>query len=256
MKLFLLSRFNTVQRVIPKDTSSRKHSKDPAGHERRAGRRMRERRFNGEWMEQRLDLMRRYTAPSVKAQTDNRFDWFVFVQAGTPQSAIKRIEAMGAQVIVATKDDVQAAQDLIRKHRGMVASVNLDTDDALAPNFVEEFLAHAPKEAGKTMAFLRGMVIRQITGKELYSISTRSDSNPFQGLVEDAKKAETIFSRNHKKVDKLVDLKQPMWLQVVHGDNIDNWKMHKSKKDQNVMSDLHKNFPVSPKTDYGRNVNR
>lgn len=256
MKLFLLSRFNTIQRVVPKDTSSRRHSKDPAGHERRAGRRMRERRFSGEWMEQRLNLMERYTAPSVKTQSDNRFDWFVFVQEGTPESVIRRIMDMGAQVMIAVKDDVQAAQDLVRKYRGMVATVNLDTDDAIAPNFIEEFLAHAPKVSGKTMAFLRGMMIRQITGRELYAVTTRSDSNPFQGLVEDAKKSETIFSRNHYKVDKLVDLPKPMWLQVVHGDNIDNWKMHRSKKDQNSMAALNANFHVVPKTDYGRNVNR
>jgi hypothetical protein len=200
--------------------------------------------------------MARFTAPSLRAQTDDRFEWYVFVQAGTIPRIIKMIADLGATVIVADKDDVDSAQKLVRRDAGMIATLNLDTDDALAPDFVEEFHAHARHETG-TIGFLRGMMVRQLAGWDPWAITWRSDTNPFQALIEDAGKARTIFSQTHKKIEHLIDLKRPMWLQVVHGENIDNWKLKKSSSDENASVFLHERFPtVIPKSNYGRSTNR
>lgn len=240
MRLFILSRFNVVHRHTT---------------ERRSRRRMNDRRFNRQWLEQRLALMSRYTAPSINSQTDNRFEWYVFVQDRTPSDVVTRIKEMGAQVVVSKTDDVDAAQSVVRKYRGIIATLNLDTDDALSRDFVEEFHAHAGEHTG-TFGFLRGMVLRQEIGKPPFAIGWRSEKIPFQALIERGEKAETIFFRVHGKIDRLHDTHRPMWLQVIHGDNIDNWKLKKSKKDQNIIHHLNNHFTVYPKMDYGRNTNK
>ncbi len=186
------------------------------------------RRFDPEWQERRLELMRHFTAPSIASQTDPNFSWYVFVQVGTPEAVEAEITKMGAHVVHVDTDDVDAAQKLVRARRGMVATVNLDTDDAIVPSFLERVRAEA-KPKNEIFVFLRGYRYRPVPPN---ACSTKSRTNPFNTRVETkAQDAETVFALHHGKIDRVIDNGKPMWLQVIHGDNISNRSLKTTRRD-------------------------
>ncbi|MCI0558178.1 MAG: putative rhamnosyl transferase [Nitrososphaera sp.] len=238
----ILSRFNVVHRHVGDSRDSR---------------RMNERRFDRKWMNRRIDLMTRYTATSLKDQTDKGFDWYVFVQEGTPDTKLDEIEELGATVVEATRDDVDAAQDLVRSQRyhGWVATVNLDTDDAVSRDFVGTVRSYA-RERNERFAFLRGVRHREVEGVDPWSVSWKSETNPFQVVTEQSKDALTVFNEIHGKTARLIDTPRPMWLMVLHGDNIDNRRLERTSRDENLFQGLPQYFSIMAKHNYGRNVNR
>ena len=237
MRILVLSRFNCVQRH--------------PGSER-AARRMEDRRFNKAWQKERLKLMRHFTAPSIKAQTYKRFTWHVFVQEGTSEDVIAEISKMGGSVVRVKKDDVDAAEALVRARTGLIVTVNLDTDDALAPDFLERVFTEV-RQKNETMVFLRGMRYRPTPP---WAASTKSQTNPFNVKVEKrAQVAETVFAHAHGTVDRVIDTGKPMWLQVVHGDNMDNLTLKRTRKDVNHASEVPKKFGIVPYSWYGRDAN-
>lgn len=241
MRVMILSRFNVFHRNV--------------GDERDA-RRMAERRFDKKWMDRRIDLMTRYTAASLKDQYDKRFDWYVFVQQGTPDRILDDIEELGAKVVEAERDDVDAAQDLVRSSsKGWVATVNLDTDDAISRNFVREVHRNT-REKNEKFAFLRGCRHREVSHANPWSVSYKSPTNPFQVVTEETKHAVTVFNSIHGKVDRLIETSQPMWLMVLHGDNIDNRRLERTSRDENMFSSIPQYFSVMAKHNYGRRTNR
>lgn len=241
MRVMILSRFNVVHRNVG---------------DKRDARRMDERRFDRNWMNRRIDLMTRYTAASLKGQTDKGFDWYVFVQEGTPDTKLDEIEELGATVVEAARDDVDAAQDLVRsqRHHGWVATVNLDTDDAVSRDFVSTVRSCA-RERNETFAFLRGVRHREVEGTDSWSVSWKSETNPFQVMTEQSKDALTVFNKIHSKTDRLINTNHPMWLMTLHGDNIDNRRLERTSRDKNLFQALPQYFSIIAKHNYGRNVN-
>ena len=241
MRVLILSRFNTVHRNVG---------------DARDTRRMNDRRFSREWMKKRIDLMTRYTAQSLKDQHDKRFEWYVFVQEGTPDAALDDIEELGAKVVEVEIDDVEGAQRLVRSMKGWVATVNLDTDDAVSRNFVQMVHQHTKEREGERIAFLRGCRHREVVGANPWTVSYKSPTNPFQVVTENAKHAETVFGEIHGTPDRLIDTPAPMWLMVLHGDNIDNRRLERTSRDENMFQSIPQYFSVMAKHNYGRNVNR
>jgi len=200
--------------------------------------------------------MARYTAPSLKDQYDKRYDWYVFVQQGTPDRILDNIEELGATIVEAERDDVDAAQDLVRSSpKGWVATVNLDTDDAISRNFVQLVHKNA-KERNERFAFLRGCRHREVAGADPWSVSHKSPTNPFQVVTEESKHALTVFNEIHGQPSRLIDTSQPMWLMVLHGDNIDNRRLERTSRDENMFQAIPQYFSVMAKHNYGRSTNR
>jgi len=165
------------------------------------------------------------------------------------------IEELGAQVVVVEIDDIEGAQRLVRTKRGWVATVNLDTDDALARDFIEQVHKHA-KEKEDRFAFLRGCRHRELSNTMPWTVSYKSETNPFQVVVEPAKEAKTVFNEIHNKPSRLIESAHPMWLMLLHGDNIDNRSLERTKRDVNMFSIVSQYFSVHCKQNYGRCTNR
>jgi hypothetical protein len=64
--------------------------------------------------------------------------------------------------------------------------------------------------------------------------------------------AETVFASPHGKVDRVLDPHMAMWLQVVHGENMDNLTLKRTRRDLNLTSDVMKQFNIIPMPYYGR----
>ena len=50
------------------------------------------------WLDHRLDLFRRFTVPTVAAQTEPNFRWLLFLDRDTPAAFLARLEQLRNEV--------------------------------------------------------------------------------------------------------------------------------------------------------------
>lgn len=214
--MIIYSRFNCEQFVI--EDSLKKQCVDV----RRASRRMAKLRFDDKWLAERIELFETFTYPSVVAQTDQKFKWIGVVHPDSPQWFLNRLKLYPRMDVRLAERDVEVAV------RGE-DSVNLDTDDALARDFIRE--ARLIEHRGE-INFLRGLRYRILTGNWI------GTSRP-HGHFNIVKHPElTVLDFHHGNGGEelpltTVDPRRPMWLEVVHEKNISN-KMRANSKDKDL----------------------
>lgn len=213
--MIIYSRFNCRQHVIDNDSSVSNQL---------AARRMEARRFQESWLKDRLDLFNTYTLPSILSQTDKNFHWVGIVHPDSPKWFIDELEKISILDLKLSEWDVDA------KVSGDDFTVNLDTDDALSRNFVEE--AKKVDFQGETI-FPLGMRYRENHGG--YLIYTRTNYCHFN-IVQHP--SMTVLDGAHGqtglKKNIVESIRKPMWLEILHGDNIMNLVMKKTRKDKNL----------------------
>lgn len=203
--MIIYSRFNPIHQSIQINPDPRidQHTID------KQVRRMGFKRFDDDWLKRRLQLFTDYTYPSVCAQTDQDFDFIGIVHKDSPTWFIKALEQFTNMTVELVEVDIEAAV------RGE-PSINLDSDDAISRNFVEE--ANKLTGEGHTM-FSRGMKHRTTTGA-WFTIAY--EDNHFN-IVRHPKL--TVLDFNHRWNEMpptVIKHSQPMWLEVVHDDNLVN----------------------------------
>ncbi len=183
------------------------------------------------WLERRFALFEAYCLPSMVAQTTRDFAWLIYFDPATPDIFRKRIanaqqnfpfearyvESFSAEMVA---NDVTARLD---RQDGLVLTTRLDNDDAVSRDFVERVQAAAMVQSpGTVLNFPNGLALRN---GRLYTAD--DTSNPFTSLIEQAAgPVQTIWSAQHRDLGtrwKLVQVDlPPVWLQVVHGENVAN----------------------------------
>lgn len=214
--MILYSRFNCRQAIIEKIDTPRISGKDRS----RAARRMDGLRFDAGWLRRRMCLFMAFTYPSVLAQTHQGFRWLVLVHPDSPDWLIGQLRALDRLEVCLTEWDTEAAV------RG-TKSINLDTDDAIAKNFME--IASTVDFEGETVPY-RGMRYRILTN---VWISTCS-SNAHFGIIRHP--TDTVLDHSHGMgvlPKNIVDVKLPLWLEVIHEENISN-KLIKPRESRDV----------------------
>ncbi len=203
--MVVYTRFNPIHHSIQIDPDPRiaQHTID------KQVRRMGLKRFDNEWLERRIALFAAYTYPSVCAQTDQGFDFVGIVHKDSPQWFIDALRQNFDRMTVSLVEvDIEAAE------RG-VPSINVDSDDAISRDFVAEAMKIGE---GHTM-FARGMKHRTTTGA-WFTIAY--DDNHFN-IVRHPEL--TVLDFNHRwntMPPTVIKHDRPMWLEVVHDDNLVN----------------------------------
>lgn len=182
------------------------------------------------WLERRFELFERYCLPSMAAQSCQDFAWIIYFDEKTPDAFRDRIaRAQNARPFEArfvgpfsmSEVATDLAGELPRSTR--ILTTRLDNDDALSNKFVELVQAEARDlPADTVLNFPRGAALRD--GK-IYSAFDLS--NPFATLVEDdAEHLKTVWGVPHHELGtkwRVVQVHSPpLWLQVVHSDNVAN----------------------------------
>ena len=168
--------------------------------------RMKERRFNGKWLRDRLALFERYTYPSILSQTDQDFEWVGLVHKNSPDWFVESFERFPRIPIELVEKDTDVGNP-------GDSTVNLDSDDALAFQFVQ---VAKSKLDHRVLYFVNGL---KFNG-EVY-IRWSSDRNPFNVVPAGEL---TVLDRDHGAWpdSNCIEHYSPMWLQVIHGENISN----------------------------------
>lgn len=182
-----------------------------------------------EWLDDRLRLFETYCLPSVAAQSDQNFSWFLYFDDSTPQKYLDRVGAAisrygnifikrcafweGSTLV----NDVASTLD---ERTRWVITTRLDNDDGLQRGFVS-MLHSAAEETTEFLNFPRGII--WYSGKcYLYS----HPSNAFLSKVEPAHSLRTVWIGPHEHANRIAPVRQlsqtPAFLQVIHGNNVSN----------------------------------
>lgn len=215
--MVIYSRFNCRQHVLENVSTKQIRPKDKA----RAVRRMKSLRFDEAWLARRMALFEQFTYPSVLAQTDQDFKWVGLVHQDSPQWLFDDLSHFHRLQVVPVEMDIDA---VIRGGK----SINLDTDDALAADFVEQ--ARKVDFEGETI-FPNGACYRIMTDHWIGVTRPNAHFN----IVQHPELTVLDFSHGMTAtVEKqLVNIRRPMWLEVIHEENISN-KLRTTSADRDM----------------------
>jgi hypothetical protein len=189
-----------------------------------------------EWMRQRAELLCRFTLPSLERSGWPGLRWALLVAPETLESARRALEPALAlcrntqPVIVRVEGEPYArtaiAQDLaeLRLTTDRVASIRLDTDDALLPGTVERVVRVAEVATTQTLIDLySGYQYEAASGR--LRTHAKGMQGPFLAVVND-RRANPIDAaefhpraRNNREVSFVHG---PSFIQVVHRANVIN----------------------------------
>jgi Putative rhamnosyl transferase len=190
-----------------------------------------------EWLEQRIVLWRRFCLPSIAAQTTQEFTWLLLCDESTDPEILTVLRSCGDEVpmleVALTSAD-RGPGDLVRARVRADADVLittwLDSDDAVADDFVESIRAYAEPFARSThgtlvVNFPRGYLFDAETG-QLYE--EHMINGPFASLLERPRggPVETVLDSSHVMLPHRhltqQDESRHAWLIAVHGGNLVN----------------------------------
>ena len=188
------------------------------------------------YLEQRFRLFDKYTFPSVNAQTDKDFVWFLYLNSKTPQRFKEMIgeyqkQATMRQMILAYVDSSggrpsfgYVVRNNYKFNKKWLMTLRCDNDDILANNYIEEIKKNFRPVNNMYIDLIRGYNLNDKTG-ELNAYKCRSCH--FLGYVENTKERifETVHNQDHSLAKNFgwmrrVDNKSyPLWCEVVHETN-------------------------------------
>lgn len=215
---FILTRFNLRLVELSADLDS-----DKFGHKI----------DRDQWLSHRFELFERYCLPSMAAQTNQDFRWFLFFDEATPTRFRERIEQdrescpqiqafyiQGTHIHDYVMEQVDADTEVL-------ITTRMDNDDAFhedAMRVVRDQVGNGERDLCVNLRY--GL---ELNGSEGEVISHKY--NPFSSLIETRKESGfvTIFGSSHGHISSLAPVRQinstPYWLRVIHDRNITNRPM-------------------------------
>ncbi len=182
------------------------------------------------WLRERADLFSRLALPSVLAQRTASFAWLLFLDQTVPQWLLDDLSRQlpdHAELVVidqAWSAAVVATEVAQRTHRPWLITSRLDSDDALAQDFMFTVQRHFTRQE---RAFLNPLKGAQFSPSGVATFA--HPSNAFISLVERRGPAAplTVFVDTHDRVHHHGPVEQiygsgPLWLQGIHAANLVN----------------------------------
>lgn len=193
-----------------------------------------------EWLAKRFDIFERFCYPSVKGQSQRNFRWLVCFDIDTPDIFKQKIQKYAEWdqfipiFVTSVFNDNEPAPEEVRKAlvsnmekpTEYILTTRLDTDDAIAKDFVQRLQHNFQLQDLLSFNFSYGYVIYQ--GK-VY-LRRYAEGNPFISLVEKTDNLKGAFRLTHHKLHTLNKMNcikgKPAWLQMLNENNIVQTRPH------------------------------
>ena len=185
------------------------------------------------WLDDRILLFEKYCLPSILKQTSHNFTWLLLGDIRTPEKYKKHIEnyhSIISQVRTIwtpfQEDGYHALYKKLAnefaKESDILISTRLDNDDALAADYMARIQEIAQRGVMGIVSFPLG---KQTFEKDNKSYNIIYKQNHFLTRIETGTR-ETILAFDHTKVPLnslyLEETSEPMWEEIVHGNNVAN----------------------------------
>ena len=200
------------------------------------------------WMNNRIELVRKYTAPSIANQKSKNFVWIIVVD---PQTSSKHFDSIVSLVPSSAcvvegenfrKTSSSTIEELLLRTNSKpdrVITSRIDADDAIHRSYIgtiQDWFQR--KQRTGVLTFPKGLVYDSLKEK-LYHL--RYVKNHFLTFVEKRgpKPVRTVLRARHTALTDMFqtfkcETKPPLWLEVVHEDNLAKY----SRGDRIPMSKL------------------
>jgi len=190
-----------------------------------------------EWMDGRMELFKRFCAPSVNNQTCKNFEWLIVFDKETPVGYIDEIVRHCDYTALFGDNFKQACVECIESRltdEDRVITSRMDSDYGLHKDYIKliQDWFSIYKKTG-ILSYPNGWIYNP---EKSTLFDTRCLKNPFLTLIEKRcpKPVRTILAHRNKRVtdmfrlfllDRIKDMKidEHMWTQVVHGENLSNY---------------------------------
>jgi Putative rhamnosyl transferase len=197
-----------------------------------------ERSFAPGWLEERLELLRRFCLPSIAAQTNSEFTWALFCDERTDGEALARLDELAtaapeARIVMTAgleRGIDEGLAELIDLDADVLITTRFDSDDAIADRYLEavrEYAApfHRSRHPDLLVNFPRGYRLDAGRG-ELFGEWMNCSS--FHSLLERPRegRVRTVMHGGHGRLHHEHPTQQDeslaAWAIVVHGGNAIN----------------------------------
>lgn len=208
-------------------------------------------RYNGgkpdkEWNEKRIQLFKEICLPSVIAQSNQNFDWRLFVDDRTENNIkdeLRRILPANAKILRVNEDKRWFSEYQIALNAQWYESVlttQLDNDDAISPHYIEliqttinRYITNKWNVEKVVLNSTRWLELDYNTGEQrIYNWQMEDDFrrwvSPFFSLYESSAPFVGIYAEEHRNWSKtqypIIDLnsQRPLYTRVVHWGNVSN----------------------------------
>lgn len=185
----------------------------------------------GEWMERRMELFKKYCAPSINSQTNKNFEWLIVLDKKTPGNQVDEVAKVSNGTILFGENFRQTSIDYIESSlttESRILTSRTDNDDALHKDyikFIQDWFAIRRRTG--VVTFPKGWQYN-IAKNQLHH--TRYKKNPFLTLIEKRgpKPVKTILANRHTRVTDMfklfkIETDSHMWTQFIHEENLANY---------------------------------
>lgn len=193
---------------------------------------------NDNWMNERIRLFDKYSFPSIAAQTNKNFTWLVLFDENTPDKYKAIFEEyhqkcnncvpvyMGPSGRENLYEKVSPILKSFLNQEEYIITTNIDNDDTFHEDIVENIQNEFLKEPKETLyRFVYGY---QYFENMNFMMRMKYPHNHFltlASLVTDEHiKPITHYghTRAHKRLPHVDIITTPMWIEIVHGSNVNN----------------------------------
>lgn len=190
---------------------------------------------SNEWMDNRIQIFQDYCYNSVLKQKNQNFTWLVFFDINTAEKHLKIIAELANNYSNFVPIYADGMDDFLpgikkeiteRLNKEFIITSRLDNDDCLHQDYIDSVQNTFDAQEFLVVDFINGLTLK--INDEIKCGNRIHSYNPFISLIESTKNDIcTIWSKRHGgwgkiKLIKQINNKKPLWLSVVHNENVLN----------------------------------
>lgn len=192
-----------------------------------------------EWLERRFLLFERYCFPSIYNQTCSSFIWFVMFSHDTPERFVKIINDYESKfplfkplfLEAGDRETIKRAfnseiSKYLHDNDQYIITSRIDNDDAFHEDYILEVQNRFEHQNDTFISFPYGL---QYDTKRELLVRMQYMNNHFISRIEKITKGvDTVIVHDHTFIDKVSEViyvkkkNKPLWLEVIHENNIIN----------------------------------
>ena len=187
------------------------------------------------WMDNRLQIFQDYCYSSIAKQTNQNFSWLVFFDTSTSEKHVKTINILAEKYpnfvpvyAEGMENFLSGIQDEIKERltEKFIITSRLDNDDCLHEEYINTLQEMFNFQNYLAVDFIKGITLK--INDEIKCGYRIHSYNPFISLIESTESGfQTVCSKRHGgwgkiKLIKQVNIDIPLWLSVVHDENVLN----------------------------------
>lgn len=192
-----------------------------------------------QWLQQRFILFEKYCLPSIMNQSKKDFIWFVLFDVETPQFYLDKIKEYELQFplfkpIFLLSGDYDTVKTMfnneiikyIDENDKYIITSRVDNDDALHIDYIKNIQKKYKPQHNIFISFTYGL--QYDINKKVLALMYYKNNHFVSRIEKITDSINTVITHDHTYIDKagsvvyLNNRSKPMWLEIIHDDNIIN----------------------------------